>query len=113
MVPLSLKPLDANIVVSFEVYFVAGFRAVGFLGNQPDAAFKGVVSPVEFFSLRQLTFGLFNCVSVIFVSSVFVIPWGCSPFGMDILTLKSHYIQTISRDKPLYIAQPFGRLHRP
>jgi len=58
MVPSSLKPFDANIVVSFEVYFVAGFRAVGFLGNQPDAAFKGAVGSVEALALRELAFGL-------------------------------------------------------
>ena len=53
MVPSSLKPLDANIVVSFEVYFVAGFRTVGFLGNQSDAAFKGAVGSVEMLALRE------------------------------------------------------------
>jgi len=58
MVLSSLKPLDADITICFEVYLVAGFRAIGFLGNQPDATLKGAVGPVEAFALRELAFGL-------------------------------------------------------
>jgi hypothetical protein len=90
---LGLESFDANIVVSFEVYFVAGFRAVGFLGNQPDTAFKGAVGSVEALALRELAFCLFQLL--VCHGGVCLL---C--FVVHMIALKAHYSKAILRYIP-------------
>ena len=56
---LGLESFEAHVSVRVEMYLVARLRAVGLLGNQANAAFKGAVGPVEALALRELAFGLF------------------------------------------------------
>ena len=50
---LGLESFEAHVSVRVEMYLVARLRAVGLLGNHPDAAFKGAVGSVEMLALRE------------------------------------------------------------